>query len=126
MSGTITVKASLEYDAGYPGAAGHESDRRPLLNLEFLDQVYSNKTVLDLTYSTAITDEDFFVGTATSAKVVLIRSTLHGGDLKINGGTAVPIAEGAGWALFVNPAGGVTALTLTTTDAANFDVHIFS
>ena len=126
MAGTLSVRASLEYDAGYTGASAHESDRRPLLNLEFLNQVYSNKTVLDLNYTGAITDEDIFVGTATSAKVVLIRSTLHGGDLKINGGTAVPVAEGAGWVLFVNPAGGVTSLTLTTTDSASFDVHLFS
>jgi len=126
MAGTLTVKASLEYDAGYTGTLAHASDQRPILNLEFLDQVYTNKSVLDLTYSGAVTDEDIFAGTASSAKVVLVRSTLHGGDLKINGGTAIPVSEGAGWVLFVNPAGGITSLTLTTTDAANFDVHIFS
>ncbi len=62
----------------------------------------------------------------TTAKIVMIRSSHHGGDLKVNGGTAIPIAEGTGWMSLLNPAGGVTSLTLTTTDAASFEVWIFA
>jgi len=121
MAGTITINTTMEYDDG-----GGENDRRPIVKLDLVDMAYTQKTVFDLVYASLVTNQSILQGSLTNAKVVMIRSSHHGGDLKVNTGTAIPIAEGQGWMSLINPSGGITALTLTTTDAARFEVWIFS
>lgn len=121
MAGTITINTTMEYDDG-----GGLNDRRPIVKLDLVDMAYTQKTIFDLVYDDAVADKDIFQGSMTDAKIVMIRSSHHGGDLKINAGEAIPIAEASGWMSIINPAGGITSLTITTTDAASFEVWIFA
>ena len=119
MSGTINLEAKYDFTVGGP------EDRTPEITMTLADLDFDHESVKHLDFGGPVTDEDIFNGTVTSAKVIIISSSLQGGDIKINASSAIPIAEGAGWLMFVNPNGGITSLTVTTTAAAKFKVMSF-
>ncbi len=122
MSGTVSIEGKISFQIG-----DSQADRNPEINFELADLVYGPMSTYHLEYGTAVTDQDVLLGTITNAKVVFIRSTHHGGTIKINGGTGLTIdpQPTGGWLIFANPSGGITTLTLTTTDAAKFELMLF-
>ena len=119
MSGTIDLESKYSFTVGGP------DDRTPEITLALAAMDFDSESVKHLNYGAPVTDEDIFNGTVADAKVLIITSSLQGGDVKINNSDAIPIAEGAGWFLYINPNGGITSLTLTTTVAAKFKVMMF-
>jgi len=119
MSGIINLESKYDF------TVGSLTDRAPEITLALADLGFDHESVKHLEYGGPVTDEDIFNGTVTNAKVLIITSTLQGGDVKINNSDAIPIAPDEGWFLYVNPNGGITSLTLTTTAAAEFKVMTF-
>lgn len=67
------------------------------------------------------------MGNMADAKAAFIEQVSGDGDWKINGATPVlPVESPGGFWIWFNPAGGLTALTLTTAAAAEFRVYLFS
>jgi hypothetical protein len=120
MSGTIDLEAKYSFTVGGP------NDRTPEITLALAAMGFVSESVKHLDYGAPVVDEDIFNGTVGTAKVVVITSSLQGGDIKVNNSDAIPIAEADGWFMYVNPAGGITSLLLTTTAAAKFKVMMFS
>lgn len=122
MSGTVNIEGKISFQIG-----DSQADRNPEINFAIENLVYGPMSTHHLEYPATVTDEDILLGTIVDAKVLFIRSTHHGGILKINGSTGVPIdpQPSGGWLVFANPGGGITALTLTTTDAAKFELMLF-
>ncbi len=120
MAGTLTIAGTLEFSVG----EGTE-DRAPIVNFGITEMAFDRESIKHLDYAGVVTDEDIFNAGMTAAKGFMISSSFHGGDIRINGGTAIPIAEGAGWIQYINPDGGITSLTVTTTDAAKFTLYMF-
>lgn len=122
MSGTVSIEGKISFQIGEA-----QADRNPEINFAIDDLVYGPMSAYHLEFPALVTDENVLLGTITDAKVVFVRSTHHGGVLKINGGTGVLIdpQPTGGWLIFANPSGGITSLTLTTTDAAKFELMLF-
>ena len=119
MSGTIDLESKFSFTVGEP------TDRTPEITLALAAMDFDSESVKHLDYGAPVIDEDIFNGTVVTAKVLIITSSLQGGDVKINNSDAIPIAPGEGWFLYVNPNGGITSLTLTTGAAAKFKVMSF-
>lgn len=67
------------------------------------------------------------LGLITNAKAAFVQCTSGAGDLKANASsTSVPLKAGQGWWAWFNPDGGLTALTISTTDSARFRTFIFA
>jgi hypothetical protein len=119
MSGTLDLQTVYSFTVGGP------NDRTPEITLALEAMAFDHESVKHLDYGGPVTDEDIFNGTLTSAKVVIITSTLEGGFVKVNNSDAIPIKANEGWFLYANPDGGLTSLTLTTAAAAKFKVMAF-
>lgn len=119
MSGTLDLTSVYSFTVGGP------NDRTPEITLALADMAFDHESVKHLDFGGPVTDQDIFNGTMTTAKVVVISSSLQGGDIKINGSSAIPIAPDEGWFLYANPNGGITSLTVTTSAAAKFKVMMF-
>jgi len=119
MAGTLDMGIEASFDVG--GA----EDRRPMIHVALEAMAFDHETVIHSNITGAVTDQDLLDGTVTSAKVVLVSADLGEGVIKMNGGTGVPVNSAGGWLCFANPNGGVTTLSVTTTDDAKFKVFLF-
>jgi hypothetical protein len=88
--------------------------------------VYTERNIDDIVLVGAQADIDL-MGRITDAKACFIEVISGEGDLKINGATEVLAVTAAGgfWVWF-NPAGGLSALTVTTAADSAFRVYMFS
>jgi len=88
---------------------------------------YTERNVDDVDFSGAVNDIDL-MGRITDAKACFIQMLIGEGTLKINGSTdETPVAtSGNGFWVWVNPVGGLTALTITTAAAARVRVFMFT
>lgn len=94
-------------------------------------QVYTATAGADFDFTSAATDDVVPFGSITSAKVVLITSSAGGCSVKINANAnAIPVAGGtnAGFFLWCNAVatGGITAMTVSTTGAAQVKIQLFA
>lgn len=88
--------------------------------------VYTEKSTKDLVLTGAQVDVDLLDGIA-DAKAVYVECLTGDGTIEANAATAgVDIAAGSGWYQWFNSAGGLTALTVTTSADASFRVYVFS
>jgi len=88
--------------------------------------IYSERNVDDISIVGAQVDVDL-MGRITNAKACFIEVESGVGDIKINAAAQVlEISAAAGFWIWFNPAGGLTALTVTTTAAAKFRLYMFT
>ena len=88
--------------------------------------IYGQRNIDDVVLVGAQADIDL-MGQLTDAKACYIEVVAGAGELKINGATPVlDISVDGGFWIWFNPNGGLTALTVTTTDNASFRVYLFA
>lgn len=88
--------------------------------------VYTERNIDDIVLSGAQADIDL-MGRIVDAKACFIEVISGEGDLKINVATpTLAIAAAGGFWVWFNPAGGLTALSVTTAADASFRIYMFS
>lgn len=91
------------------------------VNFDFTQQITA-----DLSYTGAAADDAIDLETMASggAKALLIKSSVGGCTVKINGAaTSIPVGAGSGFILIVNPSGStITAVSVTVTGVAKVKV----
>lgn len=88
--------------------------------------VYTERNVDDVVIVGAQVDQDL-MGRITDAKACYIECVEGDGDLKVNGATPViNISVDGGYWVWLNPNGGLTALTVTTSGNSTFRVYMFA
>jgi hypothetical protein len=115
---TLTIDGTLSFPLG------GESDppERPFKAQLNYDQKRDNEIAL----SGAQANVDLMAGMA-DAKACYIEVLAGTGALKVNGAaTTLPVSVDGGFWVWFNPNGGLTALTVTTTDDAKFRVYLFT
>ena len=112
----------IEGTISFPLAAEAELSSRPYA----AELVYSERNVDDIVIVGAQADQDL-MGRIADAKACYLEVISGAGDLKVNGATPVlPVDSSGGFWVWFNPNGGLTALTVTTADNAEFRVYMFS
>lgn len=107
----------------FPVAAEATPTPAPPITFELL---YTQKHCEDIVFGGLTTDSNL-MGHITDAKACYIQCLAGGGTLKVNGATQTqPLAAGQGYWAYCNPDGGLTALTVSTTDAASFRLYMFA
>jgi hypothetical protein len=88
--------------------------------------VYTERSVDDFKLVGAQADIDL-MGAIADAKAVYVEAIAGDGVFKVNGAAVtIPLESAGGFYLWFNPSGGLTALTVTTTDNATFRVYVFA
>ena len=88
--------------------------------------VYTERNIDDVVISGAQVDQDL-MGRITDAKAVFIEADAGSGELKVNGADeTIQVDDSGGFWVWVNLAGGLTSLTVTTTGDARFRLYMFS
>lgn len=115
---TLTISGTISFPLAAEATASSRTFSSTL--------VYTEKNVDDVVISGAQVDQDL-MGRITDAKACYIECAVGGGDLKVNGATPVlPISVDGGFWVWLNPNGGLTALTVTTSGDATFRVYMFA
>ena len=115
---TLTIEGTISFPLGDEGTPPERAFSAQLN--------YTERNVDDVVLSGAQADIDL-MGRITDAKACYIECTTGGGDLKVNGATQVlAISVDGGFWIWFNPAGGLTALTVTTSASAAFRVYMFA
>jgi hypothetical protein len=92
------------------------------LTLQF---VFTQSLDIDLSYSVLTTDDPISLGTMATggAKLLLIKSSVGGCTVKLNGSSDSLSIGITGYLLYTSPSGGVvTELSVTTTGAAKVKI----
>ena len=88
--------------------------------------IYSQRSIDDVVIAGAQADVDL-MGQISDAKACYIEVVAGDGEFKINGATpSLPVSVDGGFLIWLNPNGGLTALTVTTTANATFRVYTFA
>lgn len=88
--------------------------------------VYAERSIDDVVITGAQVDQDL-MGRITNAKACYLEVVAGEGQLKINGAApSLPVNSDGGFWVWVNPNGGLTELTVTTTANATFRVYMFA
>lgn len=115
---TLTIQGTVSFPLG--GEA--DPPDRPFK----AQLIYTKRAIQDVVLAGVQTNVNV-MGTLTNAKAAYVEVTSGTGDFTVNGGDEpVPIGGVAGFWLWFNPAGGLTALTVTTAASASFRVYLFS
>lgn len=115
---TLTIAGTISFPLADEATASSRSYTATL--------TYTEKNVDDVVITGAQVDQDL-MGRITDAKACYIECAVGGGDLKINGSTPVlPISVDGGFWVYLNPNGGLTALTVTTTGDSTFRLYMFA
>lgn len=88
--------------------------------------VYTERSVDDVVITGAQSAVDL-MGSIADAKAAYVEATAGDGVIKANGAaTGLPISSTQGFFTYFSPAGGLTALTVDTTNNATFRVYLFA
>ncbi len=88
--------------------------------------IYSQRSIDDVVLVGAQSDIDL-MGQLTDAKAAYVECIAGEGALKINGATpTIPISVDGGFWIWLNPGGGLTAFSVTTSANASFRVYLFA
>jgi len=88
--------------------------------------IYNERNIDDVVLVGAQADVDL-MGLMTDAKACFIEGVSGTGAFKINGATpTLDISSSGGFWIWLNPNGGLTSLTVTTTTNASFRIYMFA
>ncbi len=87
--------------------------------------IYTERSVDDVAIVGAQADVDL-MGRITDAKACYVECIVGAGDFKVNGGTALEVSVDGGFLIWLNPNGGMTALTVTTAADSSFRLYLFT
>ena len=88
--------------------------------------IYTERSIDDVVIVGAQSDVDL-MGQLTDAKACYVECTDGEGEFKINGATpTIKVTVDGGFLIWLNPDGGMTALSLTTSDNASFRIYLFA
>lgn len=116
---TLTIAGTVQFPLG--------SEANPPSTPFSASISYTQRNVDDVTLTGVVNDEDL-MGKITDAKAVFLQMLVGDGLIKVNGvADETPIAtSGNGFWVWFNPAGGLTALTISTTADARIRVYMFT
>jgi hypothetical protein len=115
---TLTIAGTISFPLGDEGTPPSRAFTAQL--------VYTERNIGDVVLVGAQADVDL-MGLMTDAKACYIEVLEGEGDLKANGATEVlAVTTTAGFWIWFNPDGGLTALTVTTAADATFRVYMFA
>lgn len=118
MSSTLTIAGTISFPLA--------DEASPPSRAFSAELIYTERNVDDIVFSGAQSDIDL-MGRITDAKACYVECIAGAGTFKINGATeTIPVSVDGGFLVWLNPNGGLTALTVTTTASAQFRIYMFA